>query len=239
MYAIRFDQLQQLLSREPGQRNGRAPGPDGITAGAVDQVIRRWMEEPPLVQYERIFTNAPGWIWPTPAGERLLGLTYARHHLRASRLTHRYYINLVRLDYERRHPGDSWTSERAILAQLPRREPGEELPHVPDGIITRADGRGSIAVEVELSPKADAELDAVLLGLLGGDQAPYRGVWYFVSDQDPVHAQAWRAVEAARQRLPTSLQTRMQIVDLAKVGQNATTTAAASPQEPPASRRPS
>lgn len=217
MYAIRFDQLRHLLSREPGQRNGRAPGPDGLTAGAVDQVIRRWQEEPPLVTYERIFTNAPGWLWLTPAAERLLDVPYARHHLRASRLTHRYYVNQVRLDYERRHPGDSWTSERAILAQQPRREPGEAIPHVPDGVITREDGR-AIAVEVELSPKSDAELDAVLFGLIGGDQPPYRGVWYFVSDQDPVHAQAWRAVAAARERLATPLQLRMQIIDLSKVG---------------------
>ena len=238
MYAIRFDQLRLLLSREPGARNGKNPGPEGLTAGAVDQVIKRWQEPPALVEYERIFTNSPGWIWPTPAAERLLGLTYARHHLRASRLTHRYYVNEIRLDYEARHPGAIWTSERAILAQLPRREPGEEQPHIPDGVIEREDGRGAIAVEVELSPKGDAELDAVLFGLIGNDQPPYRAVWYFVSDQDPVHAQAWRAVAAARERLPLDVQSRMQIIDVAKVGRHAaaTTPAQAERQAPPSRR---
>src|SRR5260370_16347370 len=55
MYAIRFDQLQVLLSREPGQRNKTQTGPQGITDSAVDQVIDRWLEDPPLVVYDRGF----------------------------------------------------------------------------------------------------------------------------------------------------------------------------------------
>ena len=218
-YCARFDQVQQLLSRQPLHRDqAKAPGPGGLTASAVGQVLARWQQDPAYVQYERVYVERPGWIWLTPYGERALDLPYARHTLRESRLTHRYYINLVRLDYEARHPGAVWTSERAILAQLPQRNSGEAVPHVPDGIITCEDGRGAIAIEVELSPKKDAELDTVLAGLIGGDRPRYRSVWYFVSDQDPVHIQAWRAVAAARERLPIELQKRMQLIDLVKVG---------------------
>jgi len=60
-YAIRFDQLQQLLSREPGHHSlDKAPGSHGVTDSAVDQVIRRWLLEPAWVMYERIYTSAPG-----------------------------------------------------------------------------------------------------------------------------------------------------------------------------------
>jgi len=217
MYTIRFDQLRQLLSRQPSQRNHRSPGPEGITDSAVIQVLRRWQEAPALVEYERIYRDMPGWIWLTPHCERLLDVTYARHNVRESRLVHKYCINQVRLDLEDRHPEYVWVSERALLAQMPRRERSDTLPHIPDGEVWLSPDR-AIAVEVELSAKADRELDALLLELLGGQIPRYRGVWYFVSDSDPVYERAWRVVEQARDRLPDQLRSRMQIIPLAKVG---------------------
>lgn len=228
-YAIRFDQLQQLLSREPGHHSqDKAPGPHGVTDSAVDQVIQRWLLEPAWVVYERIYTNAPGWIWLTRSCERLLELPYARHNLRESRLSHRYYINHIRLDYERRHPEYWWMSERTLLSQLPRRNQGDELPHIPDAEVWLSPTR-SVAVEVELSPKGDDEIDAILLELLEGERPRYRTVWYFVSDADPVYAQAHRVVQNAFERLPAALQPRMKIIPLVKVGVTDETRIAARP----------
>lgn len=215
MYAIRFDQLQVLLSRQPGQRNKTRTGPQGITDSAVDQVVDRWLEDPPLVEYDRGFRYTPGWIWLTPYAERELLLPYRRHNLRKGTLTHKYYINQVRLDYERRHPERKWKSEREIQREQPRREKGERVPHIPDGEIWRA-GVRSFAVEVELSPKSDAQMDEILEELLEGEDA-YTGVFYFVSDHDEVATQARRVVEAARERLLEDFQQKMQIIDLAKL----------------------
>lgn len=213
-YCARFDQVQELLSRQPQHRHqAKAPGPGGLTDSAVDQVVARWQQDPAYVDYKRVYVAMPGWIWLTPYGERALDLPYARHTIRESRFTHRYFVNLVRLDYERRHPEYRWIGERALLAQLPRRDPGEEVPHVPDGEIWLSFDR-CIAVEVELSAKSDMEIDAILSELLGR----YRAIWYFVSDTDPVRVQAWRVVERAQQRLSPVLRPRVKIIDLKKVG---------------------
>jgi hypothetical protein len=218
-YAIRYDQLQRLLSRQPGQRNKTKTGPQGLTNSAVDQVIERWLEEPPYVVYDRGFRHTPGWIWLTPYGERELSLPYRKHNIRKGTLTHKYYINQVRLDYEERHPEHRWKSEREIQREQPRRERGEKIPHIPDGEIWRA-GVRSFAVEVELSPKSDEQIDAILEELLEGEDS-FRAVWYFVSDHDEVAKAARRVVEDARERLLEDLQSRMQIIDLAKLERNA------------------
>ena len=217
MYAIRFDQLQALLSREPGQRNKKTPGPGGITDSAVNQVIERWQEDPALVVYERPHRHAPGWIWLTPYGERELDLHYKRYQMTEGTLTHKYYTNLVRLDYERRHPEYRWVSERDLLAGLPQRKRGERVGHIPDGQIWPPQGR-PIAVEVELHSKSKEEIDGYLHEMLAGDPATYRAVLYFVTDSKDKYAQAWRDVIKAQARLPEHLQPRMQIIQLEKVG---------------------
>jgi hypothetical protein len=212
-YAVRVDQVQQLLSRQPANRNKLSPGSGGITDSGVLQVIARWREAPAWVEYERIHSYAPGWIWLTTLGERLLESPYTRHNIRESRLQHRYYINAVRLDIERRHPEYRWVSERSLLSQFSWRGWNEVPPHLPDGEIWIQPDR-AVGVEVELSPKEDREVDNLLMELL----ARYWAVWYFVSDHDPVVSQAWRVVVQARRRLAQSLQRRVQIIPLQKVG---------------------
>lgn len=215
-YAIRYDQLQRLLSRQPGQRNKMKTGPQGITNSAVDQVIDRWLEDPPLVVYDRGFRHTPGWLWLTPYGERELVLPYRKHNLRKGTLMHKYYINEVRLDYEKRHPDVRWKSEREILREQPRRERGEKIPHIPDGEIWK-DGERLFAIEVELSPKSDEQIDAILDEILAEGSAYTGGVFYFVSDHDEVAKAARKVVEAAYERLSEDLQPHMQIIDLAKL----------------------
>src|SRR5262249_22648133 len=158
------------------------PGPGGITDSAVGQVIARWTQEPAYVEYKRVYVGMPGWIWLTPYAEQFLELPYGRHQVRESRFTHRYYVNLVRLDYEQRHPECSWVSERSLLQEFARREPGEAAPHVPDGEVWVSADK-VIAIEVELSPKSEQEIDAILSELC----ERYQTIWYFVSDASPVN----------------------------------------------------
>jgi hypothetical protein len=207
-YAARLDHVRELLSRTPG-RNAR---PDGITLSAVLQVIERWTTLD-LVEYQRIYDGEPGWIWVTPHGLNVLRLSYTRLHPRPSTLPHLYAINRVRLSVERRHPEYRWVSERTLRAALPRREAGEQVPHLPDAQVWNPK---PIAVEVELSEKKSHELDEILTGLLitgtstvaGESSIIYTTVWYFVTPQ------THRSVEDARARLADEFQTRVQIIPL-------------------------
>lgn len=218
-YAIRFDHLQALLSRDPRTRNPAcAPGPQGVTASNVGQVLTRWGRDPEWAEYRRIYTDTPGWIWVTPhCMQQVLGLSYAKHTLRESTLEHLHWINCVRLDIERRHPEYRWVSERMLRASLPRRVEGESVGHVPDAAIWTQNHH--IAVEVELSPKPVKDIGEICRLLLTGndpaDSAVYTTIWYFVCAQGgPVQMQARRAVESARQRLPEELRSKIQIIDL-------------------------
>lgn len=220
-YGARFDHLQVLLSRDPRTTNPAcAPGPQGVTASDVGQVLGRWGREPQWAEYRRMYTDAPGWVAVTQYGMQVLGLGYERHMLKETALEHMHWINCVRLDMERRHPEYTWTSERAIRAAHPRRFPncerdeGENTGHIPDARIWT--GHRSIAVQVELSPKSDQELDDILQALLLGDEAnmAHQTVWYFVSSATPLKALARRAVEVARARLPEQQQSRIQLIEL-------------------------
>ena len=210
-YAARLDQVQELLSRLPGQ-GGKPVSPGGLTLSAVLQVVDRWVALD-LVDYQRIYEGEPGWVWLTPHGLALLHLPYARLTPKASTFPHLYHINRVRLELERRHPDFRWTSERTLRAAQPRREEGAVVPHVPDA---QVQAPKLVGVEVERSPKSDKELDAILTELLitgcpssdGGDPLRYNTVWYFVQPATRT------CVERARNRLPPDCQPRVKVLSL-------------------------
>jgi hypothetical protein len=207
-YAVRFDHLRLLLSRNLRTVSGR----QSVTPSGVRQVLRRWTRAPEWAEYQRIYTDTPGWIWLTPVGMQLFDLPYARHVIRESTLEHLHGINGVRLDIERRHPEYRWISERAMRAQFPRREEGERVGHTPDAQIWTPEGR-RIAVEVELSWKREEEMDTILQLLL----RDYHTVWYFVGQANPAQVRARRAVEKAQQRLPEELRPRVQVIALESI----------------------
>lgn len=200
-----------------------SPGPDGVTNSGVLQVISRWERDPQWAEYKRIYAHVPGWVWVTPYfidflhGAGLLP-KYGRHVLRESTLEHSYWINCIRLDVERRHPEYRWISERSLRAQQGRREEGEKIGHIPDAQIWVAPDK-AVAVEVELSPKSDSEIDDVFSELLIGDGASfvYGAIWYFVSDTTSTNGQAHRVVESAKQRLQEPLRSKIQIIDLERL----------------------
>lgn len=215
-YAVRFDHVQQLLSRDPRTRNfARSPGPTGISASNVVQVINRWERLPEWAEYRRIYTDAPGWITVAPYGLQMLSLPYTYHALRENTLERMHAINCIRLDIERRNPEYRWTSERVLRATLPPCKEDTPTKHLPDGQIWISEGQ-AVAVEVELSPKGDEEIDHNLHELLLGDEGTqvYQTVWYFISQVTPANVQARRVVENARQRLPEEFRPRVQIMSL-------------------------
>jgi hypothetical protein len=213
--AVRFDHVQQLLSRDPRPRNGvSVPGPAGVSASNVGQVIHRWERLPQWAEYQRIYTDEPGWITVAPSGLQMLSLPSTYHTLSEKTLEHMHAINCIRLDIERQHPDYRWTSERVLRATLPPKE-GIPTKHLPDGQIWRAEGQ-VVAVEVALNPKDEEEIDHHLHELLFGDEdtQTYQTVWYYVSQATPANVQARRVVENARQRLPEEFHSRIQMMSL-------------------------
>jgi hypothetical protein len=221
-YAVRIDHVRQLLSRDPCTRNpAKVPGPGGVTLSNVLRVVGRWSREPEWAEYRRIYADTPGWVVATPYGMQLVSLPYSRHTLKESTLEHLHWINCVRLDVEKRHPEYQWISERRIRSES-RQFPGRDeeigsIGHIPDARIWT--GQRSIAVEVELSPKREQELDDIFQALLFGNEAQpaHQTVWYFVGSATSVNTQAQRAVEGARLRLPDEQRNRIQIIELERV----------------------
>ena len=79
----------------------------------------------------------------------------------------------MRLIVERQLRLGEWRCERALAQSAPSRS--DERPHLPDGLLTN--GGREIAVEVELTLKSRARLEAIL-GELGHR---YDEVWYFAA----------------------------------------------------------
>src|SRR5207244_3599446 len=80
-------------------------------------------------------------------------------------------VTEVRLLLERQYPHD-WVCERALAQRL--RSEGTRA-HLPDAVLETGNER--IAVEVELTLKSRARLEALLLEL----GASYDQVWYFAA----------------------------------------------------------
>ncbi len=204
-YAARLDQVQALLSRNPGP----SASTSGISLSATLQVIRRWMELK-LVEYRRIVHGEPGWVWLTPHGLSELGLAYTKYIPKLSALPHLYLVNQLRLIHEQRNAEYLWKSERTLRTELPKREAGVSVSHIPDGVIS--DPNGFIALEVELSIKSQERLIAIFQALLEEageeDQPKYARVWYFATTATQHH------LEEALDNLEPSLQERVKIYPL-------------------------
>jgi hypothetical protein len=154
-YAITVDQLARLIGRS--HRTGRWLRDRWRTAG--------WVESRQLTAHGASF------VWLTGTGTRVAGSPYRTWRPNAALAAHIEAVTEVRLLSERLAAGE-WVCERS-LARGPRAR-FHERPHVPDAILERAGER--IAVEVELTLKSRARLEAVLLEL--GD---YDRVLYFAT----------------------------------------------------------
>jgi len=117
--------------------------------------------------------KGPAWCWPTPAGMRLLGLSYGAKEPSATRLPHIRAVLAVRLWLQSGQAyGDGmawWRSERRIRAASGGRV---GIAHLPDAEIhwPSLDGApyaGQIwAIEAELTPKPLARTVGIMRGML-------------------------------------------------------------------------
>jgi len=204
-YVARGDQIRRLLSRFRDPKHPYADGELMALTTLKDQ-INRWRKAG-WVNYYRVLADEPGYCWVTKAGLQLVGLDdiYVARQPAGIRLDHLYAVNQVRLGLDQKYP---WKSERRYRTEeLRKLKKGESLAVIPDGLMTTAEGR--IAVEVEMSQKKPAELRAKLQRLI------QRLDWNDEGMMRPVFPRIWVYVPSERmERLVASA-----IADLPKADQ--------------------
>jgi hypothetical protein len=171
MYAVRVDQLQELLSLRP---LGKTQEEGWLAEATVRHWIERWRRAG-ILGHGVILAGKPGFVWLTRKGLRTLELPYRPWVPNPGRLRHLFYVNEIRLLYEEDECKPVWVSERQLDSERGPRRRGERVGHLPDGELHWSDG-GVTAIEVELSTKVDARLEDILRQLA----LNYSRAWYYV-----------------------------------------------------------
>lgn len=183
-YAISLDHLSLLLARLPSPAG---PGAQTKQAGALTtkramEIVKRW-ETLGLVEKAWILHGQPPWVWVTHTGLQLIaskGQTELRPYTpSAAKLEHIHQTNRARIFIEARRQDAIWYSERTIAAGI-KAERGKRQAHRPDAVVRLDNGR-HIAVEIELTNKTRARLNAILSEL--ATSTMYHTVWYFTRDR--------------------------------------------------------
>jgi hypothetical protein len=154
-YAARVDHLQGIL---------------GCGERQTQRVIAR-LRARDLVHCERLSTHEPRWLLPTTFGLRLSLTGFRPWHPHLALLAHCGAVNDVRLHIERRSPEAVWTSERQLGRKYGLKG------HLPDGVVL-LEGK-TVAIEVELTPKAKPRTARIIDGLCAGHDS----VLYFASPE--------------------------------------------------------
>jgi hypothetical protein len=154
-YAITVEQLARLIGRR--ERTGRWLRDRWRRAG--------WVES------RQLLAAGPSLVWLTGAGARVAGSPYRTWRPNPGLAGHIEAVTEVRLLLDQRLQLGAWCCERELAKALLADVDGR--PHLPDAIIETVSER--VAVEVELTLKSRARLEAVLEELGRG----YDRVWYF------------------------------------------------------------
>ena len=209
MYAVRFDQVQHLLTCYSPKKEELAG--EHVSPSTVRTHLKRW-KTLGLIHYKKILAgkDEPMWCWLTPYGLRFLSfeedqngdpLVYTYYEPREGDLKHLYLINQARLYIEQSYPDYVFRSERQLRREQNTRPKAIKQKHFTDGLFFRPDGR-AIALEVERWDKAGTRLDAIL----GELAQTYHRTWYFVSRR------ARTAVLKAHAKLSEEERARIQVL---------------------------
>lgn len=207
-YAVRFDQLQGLLGRDP---QGTVQVEGLLTGTTTRRVLRRWVSGG-FVRYQKLLVREPGWIWLTRRGLADVGLPYRLYVPGPAWLNHLYWVNAARALTEARRPEATWVSERALRYQMEveaqddgQRGSAPARRLLPDAQV-EIDEQTVIAVEVELSLKTASRLKNIVVDRT----RRYAGVWYFVTPQTR------GLVSTVVAGLEPQVQSKVRLIDLAQ-----------------------
>ncbi len=209
--ALRYDQIADLFGLWQGWQEADAAKPLPATSSAtpytfnaVRRVASRWCKLG-YARTEKPFALEPPWVWVTQKGVRELGLPYETRFPMLDDLAHIAAINTVRfrLARSKTYAAFTWRSERAIFASREEGTRDVAYGHTPDGeLYAQGEAEPQVAVEVELTRKSYARLDAILRELT----ATYPQVLYVVTEQTRnVLLEACACLEPAQQQQITLL----------------------------------
>lgn len=156
-YAITVCQLARLIGRS--YRTGR-------------WLRDRWRRAG-WVASRQLAAGGPSFLWLTRQGSRVARSPYRTWDPNPGLAAHVEAVSEIRLLLERQLRLGEWQSERMLAKSY---GPRSQLRlHLPDAVLARREQR--IAIEVELSLKSRARLEAIMRDL--GDR--YQQVWYFAA----------------------------------------------------------
>jgi hypothetical protein len=199
--ALSFDHVQRWFARlSPEPERLKLPGE--LSVERTRKILRPWLDEE-LFCYRVIFSRQKAWIWLSQKGLKYTGLNLRYYEPSPASLPHLYAVNEARLLLEDRRPGDTWRSERELRAEL-NGTTEETRRHMPDAELVT--DKGIIAIEVEITLKAEKRLHEILVDLAPNNR--YYTIWYFCSDQ--VHKALAKEIE----KLPPRARTMFRLYDL-------------------------
>jgi hypothetical protein len=171
-YAVTTEHIRFLMGRL-----AQAPTKEAglVRLPAVERRMQR-LAQIGLIEREKIFFNQPAWIYLTTKGLRLMSQPY--RYLQPSQFEHIEAVNEVRLHIEQvlaRRSTAGWRSERRLRYEWSFEEK-KKTRHIPDAEIM---GDRRIAIEVELSRKAETRLRRILNELA----SHYDSIRYYVSQE--------------------------------------------------------
>ena len=220
--AVRFEQVQRLLSRKPGApTKGRL-----LSAATTQDQIDRWVRAGWAVSY-RFLADQASWVCVTRGGLALVELadTFRARIPSPKRLDHIWAVSQVRLMVESNKEvlekgGYEWIAERYLLAneEDAEREAKQKKKQYTWHPVPDASLEGDeywIAIEVELTPKKPAELLSKLKRLCEwrewGDEGAYDiydRIWFYVPDEkmrDHVERQRVKLIESYQKRVEVTI----------------------------------
>jgi hypothetical protein len=187
MYCVRFDHLQELISRQP---MGETQEEGWVGEATVRHWIERWRRAS-VIGHRSVLVGQPSWVWLTRQGLQTFGLDYRYWQPNPARLRHLHYCNQVRLYQEERKLNMTWRSERALRAEQEALRKGERAAHLPDAEMVFTNGF-TVAIECELSVKNEARLHDIFYDV----GSNYGAVWYFTPPKIKPH------IEKALESMP-------------------------------------
>jgi len=209
-YAVRFDQIQKLLSRFPDPKKPFKV--DGLIAETtVLDTLSRW-QRAGWIEYQRFLARGRGYAWVTKKGLALVELDemFTARPPAPTRLAHIYAVNQIRLWMD--DQGFEWTSERRYKANLDKGKKGESIGPIPDALVF-SPKYGKIAIEVELSVKKPADLLDKLANLVHASVLDaqtlhscslFPAIWFYVPNE-----RMKELIESARVDLPEGQRQRV------------------------------